>query len=218
MRTIKKNQVMIGVIAILLMAAGYFNYSGTLKPNEAIETGKLMDAEELASIGDAKLVSSEGIEEENLNLQSTTDTTVSSLQENTITNTTKNTIETTKETGAQTSTDAYFSKSRLERDTMYSQSLSTYEKLLENTSISAEQKQIAQTEIKRIQEEKNAIMIAENLIKTKGFAEVIIFQNKESVNVIVKSEELTEEAIAQVQNIITRELGVEIENIHLAQK
>jgi len=217
MRTIKKNQVMIGVIAILLMAAGYFNYSGTLKPNQAIETGKLMDAEELASLGDATLVSGEAIETENLNTveNNTTNTLDASLE---ALPTEEKQENTTVETNAKQASDEYFSKSRLERDTMYSQSLSTYEKLLENTAISAEQKQIAQAEVKRIQEEKNAIMIAENLIKTKGFEEVIIFCNRESVNVIVKAEALTEDGIAQIQNIVTRELQVEIENIHLTEK
>jgi len=216
MRTIQKNQVMIGVIALVLMAVGYFNYSGIVKPKEAIETGKLMDAEELASIGDAKLVSSEGIEEENLNQASIQENTISNAVENTTANITP--TEDVQPASSKTTADAYFSKSRLERDTMYSQSISTYEKLLENNAVSAEQKQIAQTEIKRIQEEKNAIMIAENLMKTKGFEDVIVFKNKESVNVIVKCENLTEEAIAQVQNILTRELEVEIENIHLAEK
>lgn len=201
---IKRNQVMIGVIAVLLMAVGYVNYSGTLGLENAIETAKLMDAEELASIGDATLVSSEAIETENLNI---------------VTN--ENGVWEEEEiisTNASSVIDDYFSTSRLERDTMYSQSLSTYEKLLENTSISADQKQIAQTEIKRIQDEKNAIMIAENLIKTKGFEDVIIFKNQASVNVIVKSEELTEEGIAQIQNIVTRELQVELEELHLSAK
>ena len=195
---------MIGVIAVLLMAVGYVNYSGTLGLENAIETAKLMDAEELASIGDATLVSSEAIETENLNI---------------VTN--ENGVWEEEEiisTNASSVIDDYFSTSRLERDTMYSQSLSTYEKLLENTSISADQKQIAQTEIKRIQDEKNAIMIAENLIKTKGFEDVIIFKNQASVNVIVKSEELTEEGIAQIQNIVTRELQVELEELHLSAK
>lgn len=197
---------MIGVIAVLLMAVGYVNYSGTLGLENAIETAKLMDAEELASIGDATLVSSEAIETENLNIVTNENGVWEEEEEEIIS------------TNASSVIDDYFSTSRLERDTMYSQSLSTYEKLLENTSISADQKQIAQTEIKRIQDEKNAIMIAENLIKTKGFEDVIIFKNQASVNVIVKSEELTEEGIAQIQNIVTRELQVELEELHLSAK
>lgn len=219
MKTIKKNQVMIAVIAVMLMAAGYFNYNETLKGKEAIETGKLMDAEELASIGDATLVSSEALEEENLNTIATNSTNeITQNKEEGAIEKVATQQEEVQTTNAEVKPDEYFSKSRLERDNMYSQSLETYEKLLANNSISADQKQIAQTEVKRIQDEKNAIMIAENLIKTKGFEDVIIFMNKDSVNIIVKCADLTDEGIAQVQNIITRELKVEIENMHISSK
>jgi stage III sporulation protein AH len=61
-------------------------------------------------------------------------------------------------------------------------------------------------------------MIAENLIKNKGFRDVIIFVNDSSVSVILDSEKLGEAEIAQIQNIIVRELNVKIENIHVSKK
>ena len=47
---------------------------------------------------------------------------------------------------------------------------------------------------------------------------MIIFINGESVNIIIKANDLSQEQIAQVQNIVTRELKVEIENIHISKK
>ena len=62
-------------------------------------------------------------------------------------------------------------------------------------------------------------MICENLIKTKGFSNVIIFVNGQSVSVIVESkEELKQEEVAQIQNIIERELNVDTTNIHISSK
>ena len=61
-------------------------------------------------------------------------------------------------------------------------------------------------------------MIAENLIKVKGFEDLIIFINGQNVSVIVKSDKLEEKEIAQIQNIVTRELGVKIENINISNK
>ena len=58
-------------------------------------------------------------------------------------------------------------------------------------------------------------MICENLITTKGFENVVIFVNGDSVNVVVKSNKLEQEQVAQIQNIITREINTEIENIHI---
>ena len=101
---------------------------------------------------------------------------------------------------------------------MYSQILESYQKILDKTTISESQKQTAQKEITRINEQKNAIMITENLIKTKGFEDLIIFINDKSINVIIKAKELKSEQIAQIQNIITRELKADIENIHISNK
>ena len=81
-----------------------------------------------------------------------------------------------------------------------------------------QQKTTAQSEIKKINEQKNAIMITENLIKNKGYEDLIIFVNNTSINVIIKSKKLETEQIAQVQNIITRELNSKIENIHISNK
>ena len=96
--------------------------------------------------------------------------------------------------------------------------LETYQKILESTTISQEQKAISEQEIAKINQTKNAIMIAENLISTKGFENNVVFVNDESINVVVKAEDLGTEQIAQIQNIISRELKVEIENIHISHK
>ena len=98
---------------------------------------------------------------------------------------------------------------------MYSQMLETYTRILENEKISADQKDIAENEIKNINDTKNAIMIVENLFETKGFENAIVLVNSPSVNVVIKGEELNTEQVAQIQNIVQRELKTDIENIHI---
>ena len=61
-------------------------------------------------------------------------------------------------------------------------------------------------------------MICENLISTKGFTKNIIFVNGDSISVIIGVEQLQQEEVAQIQNIISRELHAEIENIHISTK
>lgn len=61
-------------------------------------------------------------------------------------------------------------------------------------------------------------MIAENLLTTKGFEENIIFVNGNSINVIIGKEELSQDEVAQIQNIISRELKAEVSNIHISLK
>ncbi len=73
-------------------------------------------------------------------------------------------------------------------------------------------------EITKINNIKNSIMICENLIKTKGFENSVVFVNGESISVIIGTSELSKEQVAQVQNIISREMNAKIENIHIANK
>ena len=101
---------------------------------------------------------------------------------------------------------------------MYSQMLDNYQKILETNNLSSEEKKTAQEEIKRINNEKNAIMIAENLIKTKGFQDIVIFVNNGNVTGVVQKDKLDEKDIAQIQNIITRELNAKTNKINISGK
>lgn len=240
MKILKKNQIVIIVIAVMLITAGYLNYEAGDGQN-LLATSSLMNSEDVAEIGDAKLVSSNNISEEkdkNANNEETesnsnesskqTGRLVENEDENSSTISYKTDIKNEKDNSSSTATketsvavgntDSYFSASRLGRDTMYSQMIESYEKILNNQSISTEQKAIAQTEIKKINDLKNSIMITENLIKTKGFSDVIIFVNDISVNAIIKADTLKQEDTAQIQNIITRELKVDIDNVHISNK
>ncbi|MFR0823664.1 MAG: SpoIIIAH-like family protein [Clostridia bacterium] len=226
MKVLKKNQIVIFVIALMLVSAGYLNYTATHDGN-SIPTSSIDGNQvsiQYAGIGDAKLVSSNGVEGNTLqnelveNKQTTTNQITNEVNTNP-TNTQENANTTVTTSGKDlTQSEQYFSSSRLGRDTMYSQMIESYQKILENESISADQKGIAQTEIKKINETKNAIMIAENLIKNKDFDDVVIFVNDQSINVIVKALDLSQDQIAQIQNIIARELKAEINQIHISAK
>ena len=230
---LKKNQIIISVIAIMLIAAGYMNYTSNEK--QALETAVLTDSEKYAGIGDATLVSANVADNNDLVNNDETQNTdnenndtsknedkkdeIKSNEQNT--ETTENAVQNeinTSTTVTENSGNQYFAELRLERDKMYSQMLESYQKILSNSQISETQKEIPENEIKKINDTRNAIMIAENLIKNNGFQDLIIFINGDSISIIVKAKELKEEQIAQIQNIISRELKGEIENIHISNK
>lgn len=121
-------------------------------------------------------------------------------------------------TNAQNTSDEYFSATRLQRDTMYSQMLETYQKMVDSTEITNDQKAIAIQEINHITNIKNAIMIAENLIKNKGFEDVVILVSNNNASIVVKSGALNSNQIAQIQNIVCREINIQSENINISQK
>lgn len=209
MKVLKRNQIVVAVIAIMLVAAGYLNYANQNLESNLLPTSSVADSELMASIGDAKLVNAKETTENNQVIQQN-NTTVKNdenknlILENSTTNNNNANLE-----------DSYFEQSRIDREKMYSQMLENYQKILETEGLSTDEKQIAQNEIKKINNEKNAIMIAENLIKTKKIEDVVIFVNNGNVTVIIKAENLDEQAIAQIQNIITRELDVKVNKINI---
>ena len=214
MKILKRNQIVVAVIALMLVTAGYLNFANQSKESNLIPTSSAADSELMAGIGDAQLVSAneatENKQTQNETVQNTENVaTTNNTQENTNRNATQNT---------STQEDGYFAQSRLDRDKMYSQMLDNYQKILETNNLSSEEKKTAQEEIKRINNEKNAIMIAENLIKTKGFQDIVIFVNNGNVTGVVQKDKLDEKDIAQIQNIITRELNAKTNKINISGK
>lgn len=226
MKLFKKNQIIIYVIVLMLMTAGYLNYTTNSEKQTSVETSMQLEANDdmkLADIGDATLVNSNDIVAENTtnttNTMNTTNVTTEQTSQNENNNESMATAtkDETLETNSNNSND-YFVKSKLERDTMYSQMIETYEKVLNSTNSIETQRQSATQEIQKINETKNSIMICENLIKTKGFENSVIFVNGESISIIIGAEEIKQEEVAQIQNIIAREMKAKIENIHIATK
>ena len=252
-KILKKNQIIIYIIALMLVTAGYLNFTTTTQ-NADIATSMQIESTDdmqLADIGDAQLVSSNDVVSESTENENNTNNT-NGVNTNTISDGNDQNIQTNIQTNSQTTNqinnqissqitqttdeqmgqedqsnqaiqtstnaDNYFAKSKLERDTMYSQMLETYEKVLNSTNSLETQKQSATDEITKINQTKNSIMICENLITTKGFENNVIFVNGSSVSVIIGASELQQEEVAQIQNIISREMNVEIENIHIATK
>lgn len=233
MKLIKRNQAIIYIMAIMIMTAGYLNYT-TNTSKKAVETSMQMESKDdtmLADIGDATLVNSNDVvteksdeNEKNEQVKQNNEITDKNVDNKEV----KENISDKDNQKEQKSEDIevsenltkddYFEQSKLERETMFSQMIETYEKLLNSDYSLETQKQTATQEITKINQQKNSIMICENLIKTKGFEDIVIFVNGESISVIVKSEELTQEQIAQIQNIISREMNAKLENIHISAK
>ena len=213
MKLFKKNQVIIYVISLMLVAAGYLNYTANGNTNSIIPTsGTEEELDQMANIGDAQLVSSNDIVNEAVN------NTANNIENAKTENTSSNTVTTSSTTTNTTNNSDYFKTSKLERDTMYSQMIETYEKVLNSDNSLETQKQSATDEIKKINDTKNSIMICENLIQTKGFENSVVFVNGESVSVIIEASELSKEQVAQIQNIISREMNAKAENIHISNK
>lgn len=220
MKKFKKSEIAIYAVALMLVAAGYFNY--TTFNNEQTQETYSEDVNKIdnqyANTGDAVLVSNNEVENQDENK---TEENVANQDTSTEEKNPKEDDSKTENTNSEPveENDDYYASSKLERDKMYAEMVSNYEKIINNSNASEAQKSIATQEISKINNTKNAIMICENLIKTKGFDNCVILVNDSSVNVVVKIEGgLKTDAVAKIQNIVSREMNCDIQNIHISEK
>ena len=99
MKIIKKYQLLLYVLVLILMIAGYLNYTGDTKKQLSLETAMQLeqnDGNEVSDIGDAKLVNSQDVTSEN-NLASDNTSQSNETDKESKTNTVENdTIQTMK--------------------------------------------------------------------------------------------------------------------------
>jgi len=189
---LKKKEVALGLLAVFFLVVGFVSYNPILKKRETA-ISDIQNYPE-SSLGQATLVSSNDVVEENI------------IEEN---------IENIVETVAEKD---YFLEAKMDRDNTYSKSLEIYENILESENVTSEQKVIAQSEISNITNERKTLSSAENLIKLKGFEDVVIFKNESGVSVIVRSDVLQQEQVAQIQNIVEREFQIKGKDINITCK
>lgn len=193
----KVKQMTLVVCGVILLGVGFMNYNSNSKEEVSTEIA-VTDVGN--RIGDAQLVSSNAIvDNEN--------TIAGAVVENE-TNTVQN----------EEASEDYFTKTKLERDEMCSKMLENYQKIIDNKDLPETQKAIAVQEIDKINKTQNSIMIAENLIKNKGFEDTAILVNNNVVNVVVKSSFLSNEDIGKIQNIIEREFDVDLSNVNISSR
>lgn len=238
----RKNEVVIYAIALMLVTAGYFNYTANVE-NRTMETYSQEEVLDKSKIAENETINNttknivENIAKTQINendeaVETITNNSnqVKEQKENNDNNdgNNENNNSDDEDIGDAKLVDSksvvddssdYFVSTKLQRDTNYADTLSTYKNILEDSSVSETQKSIAMKEITKINDTKNAISICENLLSTKGFEHYVVLVNNESINVVVKVEGgLTKQKVAQIQNIISREFKCEIDNIHILEK
>lgn len=214
---IKKNQILAGAVTLMLVTAGYLNYKyDPTKPYDVEVTGIIEE-----NLGDAVLVDSQGIVQNPVVSGECDSYTISNEGSIPVFQNYTNLEEITEEYQSGdlketiTNIEDYFISTRIDRTNHYAQQIENYENILLGENTSEVQRNKAQEEIERINGVRNSIMIAENLIRLKGFEEAVILVNEKSINVIVATDNLSSAEVAKIQSIIINEFQTEIGNIHI---
>lgn len=120
-----------------------------------------------------------------------------------------------KSVSALSTSGSFFESYREERDTVRTEELAYLDAIVaqgadEETLSDAQQQKLSL--IACMEAELNS----ENLIKAKGFEEVIVSMHNGAVNVIVGGESLSDEQVAQILDIVLRATGETAQNVKVS--
>jgi stage III sporulation protein AH len=194
MMVVKKRQVVIIALVIMILVAGYLNWSYK-KDMETVPTiSQDVERSVQKNLGEAKLVNS--------NLE----TNDSSMQ-----------MEDQKVVVDTGSSNIYFIESRMERERSRSEALEILQSIVDDQNSPKESKVSAQNKMIDIAKIMDKEMIIENLIKAKGFKDTVAFVNDDKVNIVVQSDGLIPSQVAQIQDIVVSQTGVAVEKIKIIE-
>ena len=121
-------------------------------------------------------------------------------------------------TGVNAAGSDYFAAFRQERDSTRKKEVEYLEQIIASAATDKETLKDAQEQKMAIVDDMESEFTMESLIKAKGFNDVAVTFHKGSVNVIVDSEQLSQEQVAQILDIVQKETGEAASNIKVSAK
>ena len=186
-RILKKNQLIIAALAVMIAAAGYLNYSGRLLPGSqnTKEAGSDLANKELLDISDEDVASASGD------------------------------IKSQDGDEGLTSGDAQAvaAQAKVTREQVRAKNKETLQSIIDSDSLSDAQKQDAVAQMVAMTEIAEKETAAETMLASKGFLDSVVSISEDSADVVVNASELTEANRAQIEDIVTRKTGVAAQNI-----
>lgn len=240
---VKKNQIIITALAIMIVVAGYLNFTG-----QEISTSGLVSSQKNENvIADATATPKETAKMKK-EQQKTQDSANASSKSNKkqVSKTKKGTRdakETTTDISAEdegkddyTVTDSgevvaseenpgeavmvsnsigndYFSSAKLAREQSRAKNKETLMEIINNKSLDAKEKKTAVNQVAAITDAAEKENAAELMLEAKGFEDAVVSITDDSADIVINAGELTSQQIAQVQDIVKRKAGIAADKI-----
>ena len=212
-RLFRKNQIIITSLAIMIVIAGYLNFTADqtkpVKQEAAAETAEKIreeniQAEEAAAGAEADITSfpDEDLASVSAEAESTADTETpegEKVGEAVLT--------------SSASAGAFSASDKLNREQVRSKNESSLLEIINNTDISEDMKADAIASMNRMTDRAEKELDAELLLEAKGFKDSVVSINDDSVDVIVGAAEITDEQKAQIEDIVTRKTERNVSDI-----
>lgn len=231
----KRNQIMITALALMIAIAGYLNFAGNQMENELKTASvKETDNEDMTALLD---LSEEDIASDIISLDSDAEEADNYLEDTlTLTDTISNVSVDTASAALEdedilegenplqdsipgeavyTSTQAVSSLAgvKLIKEQTRAKNKETLLEIINSTSLSESQKQDAVNGMMQLTEIAEKEMAAEILLEAKGFDGAVVSINGDMVDVVVCTDTLDDVKLAQIEDIVVRKTGISPENI-----
>lgn len=203
---LKKNQVIIAALAIMIIVAGYLNFTkgkltdSTLNPNSKTQSGLMPDVSDVLSEDQTDITDTDAnktngsVDNENAGASSNSEVGEAVLANNAI--------------GSD-----YFVKNKLKREQGRAKSEATLKEIINNSNVTDAQKQDAIDQMIELTAIKEKETVTEALLEAKGFADTLVTITDGSVEVVVNANNLTEQQMAQIEDVVKRKTGISAKNI-----
>ena len=119
---------------------------------------------------------------------------------------------------ANTAAVAFFRDYRFERKQSRTEEVGYIMSIVDNPNSDEDMVEEAQAQLLELTSNMEAELVIENLIKAKGINDVVVMLHKDSVNVIVDKPELVAEEVAMILDIVKRESSKPTNNIKIIPK
>lgn len=224
----KKNQVIITALALMICAAGYLQFSDAgedaedkngnsgyeynVSDNDQTGTGETAGSGITVNVGNMD----DGTDVADGDTTGGVSVDVSGKEQNTANAGEEDVDDHQVGEAVMVSTTLqgnFTTNARLVREQRRAQSKETLMAIIDNASLSEEQKQSAVetlVNLTTIAEKENA---AELLLEAKGFADPIVNISEDEVDVVINATSVTDRQIAQIEDIVTRKTGYEVKDI-----
>lgn len=199
-RILKKNQMMIAALAVMIAAAGYLNYSGKIFPKEkkAQETGAELANQELLDISEEDLEANASTDIESQDKTGEDGSVEGTPGEAVLTSGTAN---------------AVVAEAKVTREQVRAKNKETLQQIIDSENLSEEQKQDAVNQMVAMTDLAEKEVAAETMLASKGFSEAVVSLTQDGADVVLNAAELSDANRAQIEDIITRKTGIAAQNI-----
>ena len=212
-RLFRKNQIIITALAIMIVIAGYLNFTADqtkpVKKEAESQTAEKLQAENIQA--------EEAAADAEADITSFPDEDLASVsaQAETVTDTETPEGEKVGEAvlTSSASAGAFSASAKLNREQVRSRNEASLLEIINNTDISEDMKADAIASMNRMTDRAEKELDAELLLEAKGFKDSVVSINDDSVDVIVGAAGITDEQKAQIEDIVTRKTERNVSDI-----